>query len=810
MPPARTSSKPAAKRRGKSAAKSRAKRSNPTWRPRLPVLEQRHLDLAGLGLVALGVFLAFPLYLGGDGAQAGQGLVDALTWAAGAVAYATPFVVVAAGALLVMRPVLPAVRPFRAGALCLILSALLLFGAGGEPVREGGGVAGRALHDATAKGFSDVGASIIAIFLATAGVLLLTGASVAGVLRATHSHVTETTRGLRERRRPGGEEEWDEPPAESPLFGPPEPEDAEPVVRPRTTGGSLDGAMRYPDLFGSPAEMAVTAPPRPEAEEPGAAPDAEPEPEPEPIERDEPEPEPAPVATKAPAMDGRARLDLELRASHPASALPEPAILKRATPEQARPDTAGQEQTAARLVEALGHLGVQAQVIGAVAGPHITRYELQLAPGVKMAKVANLKNDLAYALAATEIRILAPIPGKRAVGVEVPNRHRRVVTLGDVFSEPPRELSPLTVWLAKDVSGKPIPADLAKMPHLLVAGTTGAGKSGAVNAMLSSILLRATPDEVRLVLVDPKQVELNHYEAIPHLLTPVITSPRMAANALQNLVREMEWRYGVMSMARTRSLPELNRYRAESETEPLPYVLCVIDELADLMMVAPADVEDSIIRLAQKARAVGIHLVLATQSPRVDVITGMIKANVPSRIAFAVSSQTDSRVILDQNGAESLLGQGDMLFSPVGTSRLQRIQGAYVDEAEIEKLTTAWRRQGEPEFQEELLEEVEEEAPESGADPDFDPDEDPLLPDAVRLVAEMQTASTSMLQRRLRLGYTRAGRLIDMLERRGVISGYEGSKPRQVLVSEADLPRVLAALAERSSGAVPVVADDPD
>jgi S-DNA-T family DNA segregation ATPase FtsK/SpoIIIE len=264
-----------------------------------------------------------------------------------------------------------------------------------------------------------------------------------------------------------------------------------------------------------------------------------------------------------------------------------------------------------------------------------------------------------------------------------------------------------------------------------------------------------------------------------------------------------------MSLARTRSLIELNKVRAARHEAPLPYVLCVIDELADLMMVAPADVEDSIIRLAQKARAVGIHLVLATQSPRVDVITGMIKANVPSRIAFSVSSQTDSRVILDQNGAESLLGQGDMLFSPVGTSRLQRIQGAYVDEGEIEKLTTAWRRQGEPEFQEELLEEVEEEPAES-VEADFDPDEDPLLPDAIRLVAEMQTASTSMLQRRLRLGYTRAGRLIDMLERRGVISGYEGSKPRQVLVSEADLPRILAALEERAGSTVHSSGEDAD
>ena len=285
----------------------------------------------------------------------------------------------------------------------------------------------------------------------------------------------------------------------------------------------------------------------------------------------------------------------------------------------------------------------------------------------------------------------------------------------------------------------------------------------------------------------------------------------MAANALQNLVKEMELRYGIMSLARTRSLPELNKARAVRGEPALPYILCVIDELADLMMVAPADVEDSIIRLAQKARAVGIHLVLATQSPRVDVITGMIKANVPSRIAFAVSSQTDSRVILDQNGAESLLGQGDMLFSPVGSSKLQRIQGAYIDEAQIAELTESWRKQGEPEFHEELLEEVVDESDAGGGDDDgFDPDEDPLLEEAIGLVAQMGTASTSMLQRRLRLGYTRAGRLIDMLERRGIISGYEGSKPRQVLITEADVPRILVALAERPGGAPTATATVPE
>ena len=478
--------------------------------------------------------------------------------------------------------------------------------------------------------------------------------------------------------------------------------------------------------------------------------------------------------------------------------VPEAGALKRSSEEAARPDTAGQEKIAAQLVEALGHFGVEARVIGKVAGPHITRYELRLAPGIKVGKVAQLKDDLAYALAASDIRILAPIPGKQAVGVEVPNARRRIVHLGDVFQAPPADWSPLTVWLGKDVAGRAIGADLAKMPHLLVAGTTGAGKSGCVNAMLSSVLLRATPHDVRMVLVDPKQVELNHYDSIPHLLTPVITSPRKAATALQNLVREMEQRYSYMSLARTRTLTDLNAARVRRGEAPLPYVLCVIDELADLMMVAPADVEDSIIRIAQKARAVGIHMVLATQSPRVDVITGMIKANVPSRIAFAVSSQTDSRVILDQNGAESLLGAGDMLFSPVGSSRLQRIQGAFVDESEIAVLTDAWRRQGEPEFHEELLEEVEDSgSDDAGGEDGFDPDEDPLLGDAIRLVAEMQTASTSMLQRRLRLGYTRAGRLIDMLERRGVISGYEGSKPRQVLITEGDVPRVLAALGEQ-------------
>jgi len=445
------------------------------------------------------------------------------------------------------------------------------------------------------------------------------------------------------------------------------------------------------------------------------------------------------------------------------------------------------------LVETLAHFGVEASVIGQIAGPRVTRYELQLAPGTKMSKVAALKDDLSYALATTEIRILAPIPGKQAVGVEVPNLSPNLVTLGDIYDDLPATASPLAVWLGKDISGTAVWADLARMPHLLIAGTTGSGKSGCINTILTSILLRSTPDEVRMILVDPKRIELNYYESIPHLLTPVVSSPKEATAALTNVVAEMDRRYERMSIVRARNLPEANRALRQRGEDPLPYLLVVIDELADLMMVSPQAVEDGIIRLAQKSRAVGIHLVLATQRPSVDVITGMIKANVPSRIAFAVSSQTDSRVILDGAGAESLLGQGDMLFRPLGTSRLQRVQGAYVTEEEVALVVEQCRHQREQELDESLLElpEVFAGEDDDAADGEFDPDEDALLERAIEIVVQTQTASVSLLQRRLRVGYTRAGRLIDMLERRGIISGYEGSKPRRVLVGD-EVERVLA------------------
>ncbi len=864
--PERSSSTQTGSRRApaqKAAARgsqARARRSAATRVPRLPVIEQRHLDLVGLGLVTIGIFLAFPLWLDWDAGALGAGLTDGLAWAFGGLKWGAPLGFALVGGLVVLRPVMPAFRPFRAGGIVLFAAFELALGAGTLGLGPGGahgafwrpelfelrgGIVGEAELWLASTLLGTIGTHILAVFLLLIAVTLLTGASAASVVRSGALAAADTTRSFRTPRVAPEPDDWFEEPEDAEEE--PEPKrtrkpgrvaapeaSANAVCEPARVGREdagqlltpdreLDGALRYPDLFGEPDAPVHLEPTLREPEvdrsaadpfgedhvEPFAEPTA---PAPPPLRPPTPpEPDPEEQDSEALPVGEQAVMDLDgavdwLR--------PRPALLTRSAAADAKPDTAGNELVAARLLEALAHFNVEAKVVGTVSGPHITRYELRLAPGIKMSKVAQMKDDLAYALAATDIRILAPIPGKTAVGVEVPNLKRKMVTLGDVYGEPPEGSSPLTVWLGKDVSGRAIPADLAKMPHILVAGTTGAGKSACINAMLSSILLRATPEEVRLILVDPKQVELNHYEAVPHLLTPVITSPRAAANALQNLVREMEWRYGIMSMARTRSLPELNKHRLGKGEASLPYILCVIDELADLMMVAPADVEDSIIRIAQKARAVGIHLVLATQSPRVDVITGMIKANVPSRIAFSVSSQTDSRVILDQNGAESLLGMGDMLFSAVGSSKLHRIQGAYIDEPQIATLTEFWACQGEPELREDLLQEVEGEEELSKVDGEdgFDPDEDPLLGDAIELVVEMGTASTSMLQRRLRLGYTRAGRLIDMLERRGVISGYEGSKPRQVLVNPHDLPRVLASLAAPPGGAVsgPVLPGEDD
>jgi len=495
----------------------------------------------------------------------------------------------------------------------------------------------------------------------------------------------------------------------------------------------------------------------------------------------------------------------------PDSPLPALSLLEDAPPAT---DTVPAEtlEFTSRLIERkLADFGVAVKVLAAYPGPVITRYEIEPAVGVKGSQIVNLVKDLARALSVVSIRVVETIPGKSCMALELPNARRQMVRLVEILASSVYHDAPgkLTLALGKDISGKPTVADLARMPHLMVAGTTGSGKSVAVNAMILSLLYKAEPREVRLILIDPKMLELSVYEGIPHLLAPVVTDMKLAPNALNWCVGEMERRYRLMSQLGVRNLAGYNQKVADARKagkaianpvsltpespeplEEMPLIVVVVDELADLMMVAPGDVESSIIRLAQKSRAVGIHLVLATQRPSTDIITGTIKVNIPSRIAFAVSSQIDSRVILDEGGAEALLGMGDMLFRGPGTSKMSRVQGTFVSEDEIARVTKFWSDQGEPNFAQALLE-AQTETKEEASDDDFDPDQDDLLEQAIRIAVETETASVSMIQRRLRVGYTRAGRLIDMLERRGVISGYEGSKPRQVLITSADLPRVL-------------------
>ncbi len=728
-----------------------ARKKKRPLRPRVPsrvkkrtrrTRSEHENELLGLALLALGLVLSAILYIGLDGGAVGSWLAGALEDLIGNAAYVLPLALLATGGLLLARSELLDVRPFRLGIGVGFLGLMTLLG------KDSGGFLGMAIGGTLAALIGETGAAIVGGALLVGGLLLVSGASTGAVLRRTGHVMHRAGSGARRAldwasAESQTEERFDAPPS---------------TPKPAVPEGVLDGAQAYPDLVGTSRgqeERAVLVPDPEEADE---------------------------ALASAESVFGESVENVDYR-------LPERSLL-RTSPAVAATNGGTGAQTADLLVRTLSEFGVDATVMGQISGPRVTRYELQLAPGTKVSKVAGLKDDLSYALATTEIRILAPIPGKQAVGVEVPNLSPKLVTLGDIFGDLPATASPLSVWLGKDISGNAVWTDLARMPHLLIAGTTGSGKSGCINTILTSTLLRATPDEVRMILIDPKRIELGYYESIPHLLTSVVSSPKEAATVLMNVVAEMERRYERLSFVRARSLPEANRaLRARGEAT-LPYLLVVIDELADLMMVSPQAVEDCVIRLAQKSRAVGIHLVLATQRPSVDVITGMIKANVPSRIAFAVSSQTDSRVILDGAGAESLLGQGDMLFKPLGTSRLQRLQGAYVSEEEVALVVEQCRSQRGQDLDESLLEAREAAFEDAEDDADFDPDEDPLLEKAIEIVVQTQTASVSLLQRRLRVGYTRAGRLIDMLERRGIISGYEGSKPRRVLVSETEIHAV--------------------
>jgi S-DNA-T family DNA segregation ATPase FtsK/SpoIIIE len=777
---------PTARSRAGSSPRSSARA---TAELRQAVAGREH-EYLGLGLIASGTLLGLAIYFGLAGIV-GRGVSELVGWGVGLGRYAVPVALVAVGVALVHRG--ESASPFRLTVGWSMLGVALLgmlhtirTPTGWDDwdgMVDAGGLAGAFVATPLEALIASAGAVVVLIGLFLGGVMLITSTSLKTMAAHTGKGVGTVARPLGRAAKKAisdlstlsSERSSDRPDRERGELPPP------PFALPPGPTTLYDGADDDPNVFTGPAAGSRRR------------------------------------KAKGGSGDGQAALPLDAKEVGD-WILPPMTFLKQVG--QQAVNMADIERRGLTLQESLASHGVDTELIGMTVGPTVTRYELELGSGVKVARVTSLHKDIAYAMAAVDVRILAPIPGRSAIGIEVPNHHRQLVALGDLLTSPEaaQATHPLEVAVGKDIAGKAVFLDLAATPHLLIAGATGAGKSSGINCILTSLLMRTTPDQVRLILVDPKQVEMGQYQRLPHLLTQPITNPKKAANALGWAVKEMERRYDVLSAVGFRDITGYNAAVAKGEVPPpvgadpldspyehMPYIVVVVDELNDLMMVAARDVEESITRIAQKARAVGIHLIVATQRPSVNVITGVIKANIPARIAFAVTSLTDSRVILDQPGAEKLVGKGDMLLLPGNTSVPNRIQGSFVGEDEVRKVVAHWREQApEPVYSSNAPGDVT--GDDTGAGPAFGPaaqlafddavtsdanaftagddDEDSvMMRQAMELVVRSQLGSTSMLQRKLKVGFARAGRIMDLLEQRGVVGPSEGSKAREVLMT---------------------------